>query len=100
MLMLNLLRRLAARHAAFLLICSVLLGLFELLMCAIVSTMNLSGAFNELMKSAPAFLRSMIGEEFLGGLTTRGILAFGWNHPIAQALGTAVAIVLARSKAA
>lgn len=91
----NLLQRLAARHAFFLLFSLVLLGGFEFLMCALVSTVNVSGAIEELMKSVPPFMRSMVGDKFFAGLTTRGILAFGWNHPVAQALGTAVAIVLA-----
>lgn len=92
--MLNLLRRLAARHATFLAISMILFGGFEFLMCVLVITVNISGAVGEIMKSLPPSIQSMLGEEFLGGLTTRGILAFGWNHPIAQALGTAMAIVL------
>jgi len=35
----------------------------------------------------------MIENQLLGGLSNRGILAFGWNHPVAQALGTALAII-------
>lgn len=93
--MLNLFQRLARRHAFYLLMSMVLLGGFEYLMCAIVASVNISGAFQELMKSVPPFMRTMVGEQFFAGLTTAGILAFGWNHPLAQALGTAVAIVLA-----
>jgi ABC-type transport system involved in multi-copper enzyme maturation permease subunit len=92
---LNLLRRLTARHALFLAVSIILLGGFEYLICALVSTVDISGAAGQIIKSLPPSLRSMLGEEFLGGLTTRGILAFGWNHPIALALGAAIAIVLA-----
>jgi ABC-type transport system involved in multi-copper enzyme maturation permease subunit len=89
----NLWRRLAARHAIFLSLSLFLLAGFEFLMCGIVSTTNISGALQELMKSIPPFMRVMI-TDFLGGLSDRGMLAFGWDHPIAQALGTAPAIVL------
>ncbi len=93
--MLNLLSRLARRHAFFLLFSSVLLGGFQYLMCAMVSTVNVSGAIEELMKAVPPIMRSLVEEELFGGLTLRGLLAFGWNHPVAQALGSAVAIILA-----
>lgn len=90
----NLLKRLTARHAFFLSVTIVLFGGFQFLICAIVSTVDVGGAIQELMKSIPPFMRSTVGEEFFAGFTTPGILAFGWDHPIAQALGTAVAIVL------
>jgi ABC-type transport system involved in multi-copper enzyme maturation permease subunit len=90
----NLLRRLTARHAFFLSISIVLFGGFQFLICAITSTVDVGGAIQELMKSIPLFMRSTVTEEFFAGFTTRGILAFGWDHPIAQALGAAVAIVL------
>lgn len=79
----------------FLLFAVLLLGGFEYLMCVIVSTVNVSGALEEIMKSLPPTMRSIASEAFFGGLTVRGILAFGWNHPTAHALGTALAIVLA-----
>lgn len=93
--MLNLLRHLTARHSVFLIFSLALLGGFEYLMCAAVATVNVRGAIEELMKSVPPVVQAMVGNEFFAGLTTRGILAFGWNHPVAQALGAAVAIVLA-----
>jgi ABC-type transport system involved in multi-copper enzyme maturation permease subunit len=93
--MFNLLRRLAARHAFFLLFSLALLGGFQYFICAAVSSVNVSGVLEELMKSLPPFMRSLVGDQFFAGLTTRGILAFGWNHPIALALGTAIGIVLA-----
>lgn len=91
----NLLGRLAGRHAIFLAFSIVLLAGFEYLICVIVSTVNVSGAIEELMKFIPPFLSSLVSEQLFAGLTSRGILAFGWNHPIPQALGAAVAIVLA-----
>jgi ABC-2 type transport system permease protein len=90
----NLLRRLTARHALFLSITIVLFGGFQFLICAIISTVDVGSAIQDLMKSIPPLMRSAVGEEFFAGFTTRGILAFGWDHPIAQALGTAAAIVL------
>ncbi len=93
--MFNLLRWLAARHAVFVFTCAILLAAFEFLICALVATIDIGAALTELKKSAPPFMRSMLGEEFFGSLTSRGLVAFGWNHPIAQALGGAIAIVLA-----
>jgi len=93
--MFNLLRQLAARHAVFVLTCAVLLAAFEFLICALVATIDIGAALTELKKSAPPFMQSMLGEEYFGNLTSRGMVAFGWNHPIALALGAAIAIVLA-----
>lgn len=93
--MFNLLRQSAARHAVFVLTCAVLLAAFEFMICALVATIDIGGALNELKKSAPPFMQSMLGEKFFGNLTSRGLVAFGWNHPIALALGAAIAIVLA-----
>lgn len=91
----NLLRHLASRHNLFLIICILLFGGFEFLICAIVVNIDLGGAINQLMKSFPPALQSMLSEQFFAGFTTRGLLAFGWNHPIAHTVGLALAIVLA-----
>jgi ABC-2 type transport system permease protein len=60
-----------------------------------VSTVDIVGAFSELTKTFPLFLRTLIEQQLFGVMSTAGILAFGWNHPITLALGTAIAIVLA-----
>jgi len=91
----NLIGHLIRRHTGFLAISAFLLFGFEFLMCAIVSTVDLGGALQELLKSVPPSMQSIIEEQFLGGLGPKSILAFGWSHPISLALGTAVAIVLA-----
>lgn len=91
----NLLRLLAVRHAAFLATSAVLLGLFQYLICAAVASVDVSGALQVVMQSVPPLLRGLVETQVFGGLTPRGLLAFGWNHPVAHALGTAPAIVLA-----
>jgi len=91
----NLLKRLMARHGAFLAVIAALLAGFEYLICAIVATVNVRGMLEELIKNLPPFARTLVEQQFFGGLGPAGILAFGWNHPITLALGTAVAIVLA-----
>jgi ABC-2 type transport system permease protein len=93
--MFNLFRRLAARHAMFVLICTLIFTAFEFLICGLVSTIDVSAVLQEVRKYAPPVMQSMLGEEFFGNLTSRGLLAFGWNHPIALSLGAAIAIVLA-----
>jgi ABC-type transport system involved in multi-copper enzyme maturation permease subunit len=91
----NLFRRLAARHAAFVTACAAILGLFQFLICAAVSSINLSGALQTILESMPPMMQSFVATQFSDGFSSRGLLAFGWNHPVAHAAGTAVAILLA-----
>ena len=90
----NLLRHIATRRAPFLVMAGLLLGWFQFLICAAVSSVDIGAAIQTLMNSLPPMLRELVATQFFGGLNERGLLAFGWNHPIAHALGTAVAIVL------
>jgi ABC-2 type transport system permease protein len=90
----NLLTRLGARHRVLLAASALLLGAFELALCAVVANVDVGGAVEQALAFAPPALQAMIQQEMLGG-TDAGILAFGWNHPIAHALGAAVAITLA-----
>ncbi|MBA4311784.1 MAG: hypothetical protein C0417_04045 [Chlorobiaceae bacterium] len=92
---LNLLKHLIQRHAIFLCINMFLLAGLQFLICAIVSMIDIPGIVNESMKNIPPFMRALIEQQFLGGLNQKGLLAFGWNHPIALAIGTAVALVFA-----
>jgi ABC-2 type transport system permease protein len=78
----------------------LLLAGFEYLLCAMVSTIDIVGAFTELTKTFPIFLRALIEQQLFGVMSNAGILAFGWNHPITLAIGTAVAIVLASQSVA
>lgn len=91
----NILKRLTSRHWLFITVSGCLLAGFEFLLCAMVSTVDIVGAFSELTKTFPLFLRTLIEQQLFGVMSTAGILAFGWNHPITLALGTAIAIVLA-----
>ena len=91
----NLLRSLAARHAAFVAVSGLLLAAFQYLICAAVASVDVSGAIAKLLDSLPPMLQTMVSATLFGGLSEHGLLAFGWNHPIAQAIGAAVAIVLA-----
>jgi ABC-type transport system involved in multi-copper enzyme maturation permease subunit len=91
--MLNLLRHLISRHGLFLVVSIIVFGGFEFFICAVVVNMDLSGAIQQLMKSFPPAFQSLLSEQIFAGFTTRGILAFGWNHPIAHAVGLAVAII-------
>jgi ABC-2 type transport system permease protein len=93
--MLNILKRLISRHWLFITVSGFLLAGFEYLLCAMVSTVDIVGAFAEMTKTFPPFLRTLIEQQLFGVMSNAGILAFGWNHPITLALGTAVAIVLA-----
>jgi ABC-2 type transport system permease protein len=90
----NLLKRLFSRHRLFLAADIALLAGLEYMICAIVSTIDLPAVLSQLMKNMPPFLRVLIEESF-GGFGAANFLAFGWNHPIALAIGAAAAIVLA-----
>lgn len=90
----TLLRLLSLRRAPFLAACGLLLGGFEYLLCTAIFSANVSGALQAIVDSLPPFLQSLVATQMLGGLSERGLLAFGWNHPIAHVLGTAAAIVL------
>lgn len=91
----SVLRRLVARHAALLISTSLLLAVFQFLICAAVASANVGGAIELLLSTLPPIMQSAVTSQLLGGLTIPGLIAFGWSHPIAHALGTAVAIVLA-----
>jgi len=91
----NLLRSLVARHAAFVALSGLFLAAFQYLICAAVASVDVSGALEKLLESLPPMLQSMLSATLFSGFSMHGLLAFGWNHPIAQALGAAVAIVLA-----
>ena len=89
-----LLRSVAARHAPFLTAVGLLLGLFQFLICAVLASIDLGSLLQSLLRSLPPLAQELIVTQF-GGLSERDLLAFGWNHPVSQALGTAAAIVVA-----
>jgi ABC-type transport system involved in multi-copper enzyme maturation permease subunit len=92
--MLNIARRQLERSWIFLLACALVLGGFEFLLCAMVASVDVEGAFGEMTKFAPPVFRAMIEQTLMGG-SPAAVLAFGWNHPVAHALLSAVAITLA-----
>jgi ABC-type transport system involved in multi-copper enzyme maturation permease subunit len=91
----NLLRLLAARHASFVIMTASLFAAFQFLICAAVASVDVGEALEAFMHYLPPMLQSVLASTFFGGFSAHGLLAFGWNHPIAQAAGAAVAIVLA-----
>ena len=95
MIVANLFRHLVSRQGPFLVLCTGLIALFHFLICAAVASANLGAALETLMRSLPPALQSLVTTQFLGGLSERGLVAFGWNHPVSHAIGTATAIVLA-----
>ncbi len=95
MINLNLFRRLALRGRFFLLTCAATIAVFELLICAAVSTINVQAVGAQLLATLPPFVQATLGQQMLSLFTPAGLLAFGWNHPITIALGAAVAIATA-----
>ncbi len=91
----NLWKYLVRRNRFFVLTCTLLLGLFEYLIAAVVAGLNIQSMLTDLMSSLPPMMQTLVGDQMLGGMTEQGVLAFGWNHPIVLAAGGALAIVLA-----
>lgn len=91
----NLLRLLVARNAGFVVVSGILLGGFQWLISAVVASVDVQGALGALVQSLPPLAQAMVSEQFFGGFSKSSLLAFGWAHPIAQAVGGALAIVLA-----
>jgi len=82
------------RQAPFLVACALLLGAFQFLIGTIVHSLHIGALLESFMKSLPPVMQALITSQF-GGLSERDVLAFGWNHPVTHALGTAAAIVFA-----
>jgi len=91
----DLLRHLAVRHAPFLLASATLLAAFQFLICAAVGAVDVTGALETLVRSLPPLMQDVVTHHLFGGFAPRSLLAFGWNHPVSHALGSAAAIVLA-----
>ena len=89
--MINIVRRQLERNWPFLLAVMLVLGGFEFLLCAMVATVNVEEMFTQMSNMMPPLFRAMIEQNMPGGRPA-GVLAFGWNHPVAHALLTAVAI--------
>jgi len=89
----NLVRRQLERNAAFLGVAGAMLAAFEFILCAVVASVDVQGAFGQMTQFAPPVFRTMIEQTLMGG-SPAGILAFGWNHPVVHALLSAVAIAL------
>jgi len=91
--MINIVRRQLERNRIFLAAVMLVLGGFEFLVCAMVASIDVEKAFNQMIAFAPPLFRAIIEQNMLGG-TPAGVLSFGWNHPVAHALLAAVAIAL------
>jgi ABC-2 type transport system permease protein len=92
---LNVLRRAAGRYAVFLLVTTVVVAAFQLIIPAVISTLDMENVIGNVLAMLPPGIGAALGDQVFGGLSTVGLLGFGWNHPIAHAAGTALAVVLA-----
>jgi len=91
---LNILRRQLGRSAIFLAVVALVLAAFEMVLCAVVAGVDTASAFSQFAQLAPPALRALMEQNMPGG-SPAAVLAFGWNHPVAHALLSAVAITLA-----
>lgn len=95
MIALNLLRLLWIRQGFFVVVMGLLFMAFQFVICTVLAKANIGGVLEAIEETLPAFFQALLSSQFAAGLSERGMLAFGWNHPVTHALGTAVAIVLA-----
>ena len=91
--MIEIARRQLGRNRVFLAVVAMALAGFEVLLCAVVASVDVENAFGQMLQFAPPVIRAMIEQNLMGG-TPAGVLAFGWNHPVVHALLAAVAITL------
>lgn len=91
--MINIMQRQLERSWVFLLAVMLVLAAFEFVLCAVVASMDVGTALRQITAFAPPLMRAMIEQNMAGG-SPAAVLSFGWNHPIAHALLTAVAITL------
>jgi ABC-2 type transport system permease protein len=91
----NLLGRLGARHLVLTAACVALLAGFEFLLCVIVATLSIGDTLAQVSAIVPPVFRAMIEQTGMAAGTDAAVLAFGWNHPIAHAVGAALAVTLA-----
>ena len=89
----NLIRGFFFHHRGLLIASAVLFCIFQLLTCAIISSIDIPRAFDQILLFAPPAIRTLMEQSMLGG-SSAGILAFTWNHPVTHALVIAIAIAL------
>jgi ABC-2 type transport system permease protein len=70
------------------------LATFQLIIPAVMSTFDMQDVLGNVLSMLPPGIGAALGEQVFGGLSSVGLLGFGWNHPIMHAAGTAVAVVL------
>jgi ABC-2 type transport system permease protein len=97
---LNVLRRSARRYAVFLVVSLLLLAGFQFIIPAVISTLDMQDVIGNVLAMLPPGIGAALGEQMFGGLSTTGLLGFGWNHPVTHAAGTAIAVVLGASAVA
>lgn len=84
-----------ARARTMLLSTGVLLAVFQVLLVAAGNSLESSSAFEQIGALMPAFVRSLLGSSFAGFLSFRGIVCFGYFHPVVMVALVGLSIALA-----
>ena len=90
----NIIRRLAGRYAVLFIVVTIVFAGFEFIMPAVISTLYLPSILGNMLALLPPGAATTLVDQIFGGLSPIGLLGYGWNHPIAHAVGTALAAVL------
>jgi len=81
-------------HLALITFSFVLLGLLQLLILSFVSNFQLLEFMQDKIQFMPEALQNFFGEEFFGKFSLKGVVAFGYNHPLLIALLGIISVIL------
>lgn len=81
-------------HARFTLFAAFVLILFQFLIVTLIASIDIQSAADALFRQLPPEARLFLQQEFLGDLTTNGLIGFAYNHPIVLILFAIIAITI------
>ena len=81
-------------HRVLLLFSFVFVGLFQVLIIALVVGADLLGMIEQFFRQLPPQVQFLIGEQFLAQFSIDGAVAFGYAHPLVIVMTSLVAILL------
>lgn len=90
----NYMNKMLREHLSFILFAWIMVGIFQLLMIALVVEADILGMAQVFFKKFPPMMQQFVGEEVLAQFSIAGAIAFGYNHPIVIIVLALMAITL------
>lgn len=81
-------------HRVLILFAFFFVGLFQVLIIALVVGADLLGMIEQFFRQMPPQVQFLIGEQFLAQFSINGAVAFGYTHPLVIVMMSLVAILL------